>query len=148
MKEHTKLCQKQLSKVNLYFVWGQLLRKQTVLPILTRAANESLIFPFKHRSKFLASWSRCLVILACFSNGKVRTDYTQLSCFCVMHCMFPLVSNRFFPKYQIFSNKPQFSNELRLQKAPDSFTSLQIMNLHQTLIMKKMHKISIFCQMA
>ena len=31
VKEHTKLCQKQLSKVTLHFVWGQLSRKQTVI---------------------------------------------------------------------------------------------------------------------
>ena len=30
VKEHIKLCQKQLSKVTLHFVWGQLSRKQTV----------------------------------------------------------------------------------------------------------------------
>ena len=29
VKEHTKLCQRQLSKVTLHFVWGQLSRKQT-----------------------------------------------------------------------------------------------------------------------
>ena len=30
MKEHTKLCQKQLSEVTLHCVWGQLSKKQTV----------------------------------------------------------------------------------------------------------------------
>ena len=31
MKEHKKLSQKQVSKVTLHFVWGQLSRKQTVM---------------------------------------------------------------------------------------------------------------------
>ena len=41
MKEHTKLCQKQLSKVTLHFVWGQLSRKQKVAlwPILRSQIN-------------------------------------------------------------------------------------------------------------
>ena len=30
MKEHTKLCQRQLSKVTLHIVWSQPSRKQTV----------------------------------------------------------------------------------------------------------------------
>ena len=30
VKEHRKLSQKQVSKVTLHFVWGQLSRKQTV----------------------------------------------------------------------------------------------------------------------
>ncbi len=30
VKEHKKLCQKQVSKVTLHFAWGHLLRKQTV----------------------------------------------------------------------------------------------------------------------
>ena len=33
VKEHKKLYQKQMSKVALHFVWGHLLRKQTVLII-------------------------------------------------------------------------------------------------------------------
>ena len=31
VKEHKKLCQKQVSKETLHFVWGQLSRKQTVI---------------------------------------------------------------------------------------------------------------------
>ena len=31
MKEHKKLCQKQVSKVMLHFVWGHLSKKQTVV---------------------------------------------------------------------------------------------------------------------
>ena len=34
MKEHKKLSQKQVSKVTLHFVWGQLSRKQTVLQFI------------------------------------------------------------------------------------------------------------------
>ena len=30
VKEHIKMCQTQVSKVTLHFVWGQLSRKQTV----------------------------------------------------------------------------------------------------------------------
>ena len=30
VKEHKKLAKKQVSKVTLHFVWGHLLRKQTV----------------------------------------------------------------------------------------------------------------------
>ena len=31
VKEHTKLCQKQLTKVTLHFVWGQLSRTNSVM---------------------------------------------------------------------------------------------------------------------
>ena len=45
MKEHKKLSQKQVSKVTLHFVWGQLSRKQTVL-VITFTASMSLAFRF------------------------------------------------------------------------------------------------------
>ena len=44
VKEHTKLCQKQLSEVTLHFVWGQLSKKQTVYNtvILKTCATQAL----------------------------------------------------------------------------------------------------------
>ena len=42
MKEHKKLCQKQVSKVTLHFVWGHLMRKQTVVSSLTSSVGPSL----------------------------------------------------------------------------------------------------------
>ena len=52
MKEHKKLYQKPVSKVTLYFVWGQLSRKQTVQYInhsnMTKAleATQNLKFSY------------------------------------------------------------------------------------------------------
>ena len=41
MKEHKKLCQKQVSNMTLHFVWGHLMRKQTVVS-LTSSVGPSL----------------------------------------------------------------------------------------------------------
>ena len=65
-------CMDWLLKLNLNKC---LLSKLSASAILTCAANESVIFPFKQRSKFLDSWSRCLVILACFSYGKLASTH-------------------------------------------------------------------------
>ena len=47
VKEHKKLCQKQVSKVTLHFVWGQLSRKQTVLCVAVLHPPADLMEFFK-----------------------------------------------------------------------------------------------------
>ena len=44
MKEHKKLCQKQVSKVTLHFVWGHLTKKQTVSWLLEFQSVPQFIF--------------------------------------------------------------------------------------------------------
>ena len=48
VKEHKKLCQKQVSKVTLHFVFGKLSRKQTVARVISaRAGPQTLLSRLK-----------------------------------------------------------------------------------------------------